>query len=125
MIVRLPDGYRTLLGHTDNVLSGGQRQRIGLARALYGDPSVLLLDEPNSALDAEGTEAMNAAIRRFRDERKTVLLMTHRPIAISECSRLIVVDNGKIAADGPRDQVLSQMIKNADKVQQVVRGVGT
>ncbi|MEO1562940.1 MAG: type I secretion system permease/ATPase [Pseudomonadota bacterium] len=125
LIVRLPDGYRTLLGHTDNVLSGGQRQRIGLARALYGDPSVLLLDEPNSALDAEGTEAMNAAIRRFRDERKTVLLMTHRPIAISECSRLIVVDNGKIAADGPRDQVLSQMIKNADKVQQVVRGVGT
>ncbi|MEM7240810.1 MAG: type I secretion system permease/ATPase [Pseudomonadota bacterium] len=120
LIKNLPNGYMTALGQADAILSGGQVQRVGLARALYSDPSLLVLDEPNSALDAEGTEAMNACIRDFKAAGKTVILMTHRPIAIAECDRLIVIDNGRIRADGPRDKVLASMVKNSDQVQQLV-----
>ena len=120
LIKNLPDGYMTRLGRSDAALSGGQVQRVGLARALYSDPNLLVLDEPNSALDAEGTEAMNACIRDFKASGKTVILMTHRPIAIAECDRLIVIDNGRIRADGPRDKVLASMVKNSDQVQQLV-----
>ncbi|MEM0978541.1 MAG: type I secretion system permease/ATPase [Pseudomonadota bacterium] len=120
LIVQMPDGYDTLLGADDTALSGGQVQRVGLARALYSDPLVLVLDEPNSALDAEGTEAMNVCIRDLKSRGRCVVLMTHRPMAIAECDRLIILDNGQVRANGPRDKVLSSMVKNADEVKQMV-----
>ncbi len=120
LILALPDGYETRV--EDNVvsLSGGQRQRIALARALYGDPVLLVLDEPNSALDLEGTEALNTAVRTMKSEGRSVIIMTHRPLAISECDNLIVVENGRIKAHGPRDEVLKSMMKNAGDIQKTL-----
>jgi ATP-binding cassette subfamily C protein len=112
MIVRLPDGYDTKVSALGGRLSGGQIQRIGLARALYGDPVILVLDEPNSNLDNEGTVALNAAIRATKDAGGAVLIMAHRPAAIQECELLLVLEDGTRRAFGPRDQVLREMVKN-------------
>ena len=117
LILALPNGYQTVVHADGGELSGGQRQRIALARALYGDPVLLLLDEPNSALDGEGTEALNRTIREFKTSGRTVVIMTHRPTAISECDRLMVIESGRIQADGPRDEVLKSMVKNASNIQ--------
>ena len=123
VITRLPEGYATLLGQSDSSLSGGQVQRVGLARAFYGNPKLLILDEPNSALDADGTDAMNAAIRAHKEAGNSVILMTHRPVALSECDRLIVIDGGRVKASGPRDKVLSEILKNSDQVKRAISGV--
>ena len=121
VILSLPDGYQTVIHGQDSQLSGGQKQRIALARALYNDPVLLVLDEPNSALDAEGSEALNKAVRGFKSTDRTVIIMTHRPMAIAECDRLIVIDGGKIKADGPRDEVLNSTLKNKGSVQQSLK----
>ncbi|MEP2031256.1 MAG: type I secretion system permease/ATPase [Paracoccaceae bacterium] len=113
MILTLPNGYDTVLEGNQSRLSGGQRQRVALARALYGDPVLLILDEPNSALDADGSEALNQTIRDFKAEGKAVIVMTHRPTAIAECDSLVVLDHGLIVSSGPRDEVLKSQIKNA------------
>ena len=118
MITGLADGYDTVLDGSDGQLSGGQRQRLALARALYGDPVLLILDEPNSALDAEGSEALNATVRDFKARGRAVVIMTHRPQAIAECDRLMVIDGGTLAAVGPRDEVLRKMVKTAPTVFQ-------
>ena len=120
IILKLPDGYDTRIDEADAQLSGGQRQRLALARALYGDPVMLVLDEPNSALDAEGSEALNAAVMQMKEEGRSVVIMTHRPTAISACDHLLVVEAGKVAAQGPRDDVIKSMMKNAGDVQRVV-----
>lgn len=120
MILGLPEGYKTILHGNDSQLSGGQKQRLALARALYRDPVMLVLDEPNSALDSVGTEALNQTIREFKGSDRSVVIMTHRPMAISECDRLIVMEQGRIKADGPRDEVLRAMVKNANDVQRSV-----
>ncbi len=112
MILRLPDGYDTKVSALGGRLSGGQIQRIGLARALYGDPVILVLDEPNSNLDNDGTLALNAAIRSTKDAGGAVLIMAHRPAAIQECELLLVIEDGTRRAFGPRDQVLRDMVKN-------------
>ena len=122
MILRLPEGYDTKLEGNDSQLSGGQRQRIALARALYGDPVLLILDEPNSALDAEGSEALNLAVRQFKATKRSVIIMTHRPIAIAECDVLAVMEGGAITAFGPRDQILGQVLTNAAPVRETLQG---
>ena len=112
MILKLPDGYDTRVNAANMRLSGGQIQRIGLARALYGDPVVLILDEPNSNLDNTGSVALNEAIRRYKSENRAILIMAHRPAAIQECDTLLVLDSGMRAAFGPKDQVLSETVQN-------------
>ena len=120
LILTLPDAYETRIEDNQIGLSGGQRQRIALARALYGEPVLLVLDEPNSALDQDGSEALNAAIRTMKSEGRSVVIMTHRPVAISECDTLLVIDDGKVKAHGPRDEIIKSMMKNADDVKRVV-----
>lgn len=120
MILSLADGYKTVVQGQDNQLSGGQRQRIALARAFYGDPVLLVLDEPNSALDADGSAALNRAVREFKSTERAVILMTHRPSAIAECDTIIVMEDGKIVANGPRDEVLRSTLRNADGVKQTI-----
>ncbi len=124
LILSLPDGYETRIENNQISLSGGQRQRIALARALFGDPVLLVLDEPNSALDQDGSEALNTAIRTMKQEGRSVIVMTHRPVAISECDTLMVVENGAVKAHGPRDEIIKSMMKNAGDVQRVVGGEG-
>ena len=122
MILRLPDGYDTRVSATEGRLSGGQIQRIGLARALYGDPVVLVLDEPNSNLDNDGSVALNQAIKALKAEGKVVFIMAHRPAAIQECDLLLVIDNGARRAFGPKDAVMADLVKNHADIQ---RGQGT
>ena len=112
MIVKLPEGYDTRVATLGGRLSGGQIQRIGLARALFGNPVLLVLDEPNSNLDNDGTLALNTAIRSTKEEGGAVLIMAHRPAAIQECDMLLVIEDGMRRAFGPRDQVLREMVKN-------------
>lgn len=112
MIVKLPDGYDTRVSALGGRLSGGQIQRIGLARAMYGDPVIMVLDEPNSNLDNEGSVALNIAIREMKKAGCAILIMAHRPAAIQECDLLMVMEEGTRRAFGPRDQVLRDMVKN-------------
>ncbi len=116
MILRLPDGYDTRVSALGGRLSGGQIQRIGLARALYGDPVIVVLDEPNSNLDNEGSMALNDAIKQMKAAGCAILIMAHRPAAIQECDLLLVVEDGARRAFGPRDQVLREMVKNHGEI---------
>ncbi len=117
MILKLPDGYDTRVTAAGGRLSGGQMQRVGLARAMYGDPVILVLDEPNSNLDNEGSEAVNRAVRTMKEEGKSVLIMAHRPAAIKECDMLLMLENGARAAFGPKEEVLRAMVQNHQQVQ--------
>ena len=116
MILRLPDGYDTRVSALGGRLSGGQIQRIGLARALYGDPVIIVLDEPNSNLDNEGSMALNEAIKQMKAAGCAILIMAHRPAAIQECDLLLVIEDGTRRAFGPRDQVLREMVKNHGEI---------
>lgn len=106
MIVRLPDGYQTELGPNGSSLSAGQRQRIALARALYGDPFLVVLDEPNSNLDREGDAALTRALESVKSRGGVAVVITHRPSGVSACDLVAVVQNGRLAAFGPKDEVL-------------------
>ncbi len=118
MIVELPDGYDTRVSAGGGRLSGGQMQRIALARAMYDSPVIVILDEPNSNLDNEGSEALNQAIRALKADGSSVLIMAHRPAAIQECDMLLVIDGGACAAFGPKDQVLREMVSNHEELRQ-------
>lgn len=124
MILELPDGYDTMIQAGQVRLSGGQMQRIGLARALYNDPVILVLDEPNSNLDNTGSQALNHAIRAMKASGRSVLIMAHRPAAIQECDTLMVLDNGMRMAFGPKDEVLKGMVKNHEAIQQAPASAG-
>nr|WP_245413981.1 type I secretion system permease/ATPase [Fulvimarina endophytica] len=106
MIVRLPGGYQTELGPNGTSLSAGQRQRIGLARALYGNPFLVVLDEPNSNLDAEGEAALTEAIRAVRERGGIAIVIAHRPSALVAVDLVAIVQNGRLHAFGSKDEVL-------------------
>lgn len=108
-ILRFPRGYDTSIGEAGNLLSGGQRQRIGLARAIYGEPSLIVLDEPNANLDDAGEAALLSTVRELKAKGKTVFLITHRPGAIAVADRLMVLRDGEIFADGPKEAVLAAL----------------
>jgi ATP-binding cassette subfamily C protein len=107
MIVRMPDGYGTYLGPMGTAISGGQRQRLGLARALYGNPFLVVLDEPNANLDPEGEAALTAAIEGIKQRGGIAVVIAHRPSALQACDLIGVVQRGKLTAFGPRDQILN------------------
>ncbi len=121
LLLSLPQGYNTQIGYGGGRLSGGQRQRVALARALYGDPPVLVLDEPNANLDAQGEQALVDAIREAKSRGKTVIVMAHRPSAIAACDLLLMIDKGLQVDFGPRDEVLKKRTKN---YPQLVGGKG-
>jgi PrtD family type I secretion system ABC transporter len=106
MVVRMPDGYHTQLGPLGTALSGGQRQRIGLARALYGQPFLVVLDEPNSNLDGEGEAALTEAISGVKARGGIVVVIAHRPSALVTVDYVAVVQGGRMTAFGPKDDVL-------------------
>jgi len=124
MILKLPQGYDTVIQGGSSRLSGGQMQRVALARALYGDPVLLVLDEPNSNLDNAGTRALNAAVARMKDEGKAVLIMAHRPAAIEHCDTLLVLENGQARAFGPRDEILKSTVQNHAQIMRKSAGAG-
>lgn len=124
MILKLPNGYDTRIDTNGGGLSGGQIQRIGLARALYGDPVLVILDEPNSNLDNDGSIALNSAIRDLKAAEKAVIIMAHRPAAIQECDLLLVIEDGIRRAFGPRDEVLKLMVQNHQTIQKDTTGGG-
>ena len=111
MILRLPEGYDTQIGPQGAVLSGGQRQRIGLARAVYGGPRILVLDEPNASLDNEGELALQRTIKDVKEHGTTVVMVAHRPSALVHVDKLLVLQDGQVAMFGPRDEVLEQLNK--------------
>lgn len=121
VVLRLPQGYDTRIEGDGTPLSGGERQRLGLARALFGNPVLLVLDEPNSALDADGSWALNAAVAAQKAAGGAVVVMTHRPTAIAACDRLLVLEAGRVAAVGPRDDIVRSMMRNAGDVQRVLQ----
>lgn len=109
MILRFPKGYDTPIGEAGNLLSGGQRQRIGLARAIYGNPALVVLDEPNANLDDAGESALLDTVRQIKSRGNTVILITHRPGAIAVADRIVFLQNGKVMIDGPRDSVITAL----------------
>ena len=118
MILMLPKGYDTVLGDGGNGLSGGQKQRIGLARAMYGDPVMLVLDEPNSNLDEIGEQALVRAITELRQRGKTIVLVTHRTSIIGTTSKLLLMRDGVAQLFGPTDQVLSVLAQKQIRQEQ-------
>lgn len=118
MILHFPKGYDTMLGDAGAGLSGGQKQRIGLARAMYGDPSLIVLDEPNSNLDDVGEQALVAAILEMRRRGKTVVLITHRTSVIGVTNKLLLLRDGVAQMFGPTNDVLTALSQQAQQAQQ-------
>lgn len=111
-ILRMPQGYDTPIGEAGRRLSGGQRQRLGLARALYGKPMMMVLDEPNANLDDVGEMALYKVVAEMRAQGKTIFLISHRPAAMQVADVIVVMNNGHIQAMGPKEQILNTNAPN-------------
>jgi ABC-type protease/lipase transport system fused ATPase/permease subunit len=111
MILRLPQGYDTRIGESGAMLSAGQRQRVALARALYGDPFLIVLDEPHANLDGQGEAALNQAIVAAKSRQAIVIIIAHRPSALAPCTKVLFLLNGSQHAFGLRDEVLQKALE--------------
>src|SRR6201993_78846 len=111
MIIKMRDGYNTQVGEQGTSLSAGQAQRVALARAVYGDPFLIVLDEPNSNLDTEGDEALSRGIRGARERGAIVVVVAHRPVGIEGLDQILVLKDGRMQAFGPKEQVLAQVLQ--------------
>jgi len=111
MIIKMRDGYDTQIGEQGAALSAGQAQRVALARALFGDPFLIVLDEPNSNLDTEGDEALTRAVRGARERGAIVVVVAHRPIGIEAVDQVLVLKDGRMQAFGPKETVLGQVLQ--------------
>ncbi len=118
LILELPQGYNTMIGGTGGVLSGGQRQRIGLARAVYGNPCLIVLDEPNSNLDDQGEKELVEALERIKQQGSTIIVISHRTMVLQSMDKMLVLKEGATLNYGPRSQVLSALMKPAAKLPQ-------
>jgi ABC-type protease/lipase transport system fused ATPase/permease subunit len=111
LVLSLPDGYGTLIGEGGIALSAGQRQRIALARALYGNPFLVVLDEPSSNLDSEGEEALTQAILAVRARGGIPIIIAHRPSALAAVDHVLIMDQGAIKTFGNKDDVLKTAVR--------------
>jgi ATP-binding cassette subfamily C protein len=117
LVLRLPEGYDTKIGEGGAGLSAGQRQRIGLARALYGDPFLVILDEPNANLDAEGENALTQAIVGVRQRGGICIVVAHRPSALAAVDLILMMTGGRAQAFGPKDEVLKRVLQTVPASQ--------
>jgi ATP-binding cassette, subfamily C, bacterial PrsD len=119
LVAGLPQGYDTQIGERGAMLSAGQRQRIGLARALFGDPFMLVLDEPNSNLDSDGDAALNTALAAAKERGAIVIIVAHRPSAIATADKLLYIHNGRQAAFGAKDDVLAAITAEPAQLEEI------
>ena len=114
LILQFPNGYDTIIGANGGNLSGGQRQRIGLARALYGNPVIVVLDEPNSNLDEQGEYALGQAIQLLKQKKTTIIVITHRNNVLKNVDKLLILQDGLLSVYGPKDQVIAHLQQKAE-----------